>query len=739
MKIHTEHNEVLTSSNNQTGFTINASAHAFRILSDGLYQHKIAAIIRELSCNAYDSHVDAGKKDVPFRVVLPNALHPYFEIEDFGVGLDDDDVRTVYTSYFTSTKTDSNDMVGAFGLGSKTPFAYTDSFDIQARKDGIERVYSAYIGEDGAPCVNLIVQKFTPESNGVKITVPVKHSDYQEFSKEASYILSFFITKPIVALDGFEFFLPTIADELEFGIATARYAYSPSRLYTGRVFIVMGGVCYPYNEYLLVEDLPHKEKSYYNNVLNRGYGTVVFIRYDIGDLEVAASRESLSINERTKAKLVETLTEKVQLLIEQDSVEIDQCEHPIAALEYVENKYSLGNLAHGTFSYKGTSFTKIANRSIGKVFPTKKDMMMFSATRTSGGFIRAERENNKHLSMSKLRLKNITGFYINEGQKTTGMITESRRMIKQMNDVCFAFNKPLSIQERKRIEQITGKEINWLNLQEYRKEQKKLNPRVSGGGKTTRTLLENHEVSSPSIKAFRNSSAVKYNQSSHDLSDVHTTFYYYDGNVSDIFVIPMTFNGIYASVTIYELPYIASMLDEDIVIVNRNGRTERKLNESGVQDIKTAIDRASKIVKDYVMVRDMKSIITDTYAECMFSIKKDGVGFRDNGLRFLDKNNPEFLENELKMIGDVLSSYDVSDESIREIVGNSLIDGLSRYTLLQNDAEIGKNNNVTTVLYKQILENVSEKYPLIAKTFWGVDVDQDTLLLDYIKMVDKLG
>ena len=39
-----------------TAFQINATAHMFRILSDGLYSDKVRAVIREVSCNAYDSH-----------------------------------------------------------------------------------------------------------------------------------------------------------------------------------------------------------------------------------------------------------------------------------------------------------------------------------------------------------------------------------------------------------------------------------------------------------------------------------------------------------------------------------------------------------------------------------------------------------------------------------------------------------------------------------------------------------
>ena len=42
-------------------FNIKRTSKAFQILSSGLYSNKILAIVRELSCNAWDAHVAAAK------------------------------------------------------------------------------------------------------------------------------------------------------------------------------------------------------------------------------------------------------------------------------------------------------------------------------------------------------------------------------------------------------------------------------------------------------------------------------------------------------------------------------------------------------------------------------------------------------------------------------------------------------------------------------------------------------
>ena len=136
-------------------FRIRNSAKAFNILSSGLYANKIRAIIRELSCNAVDSHVAAGKSDTPFDVHLPNQLEPHFSIRDYGTGLNHEQVKNIYTTYFESTKTNSNEFIGALGLGSKSPFAYTDNFTVTAIQGNKKGIYTAFINDQGVPSIEI--------------------------------------------------------------------------------------------------------------------------------------------------------------------------------------------------------------------------------------------------------------------------------------------------------------------------------------------------------------------------------------------------------------------------------------------------------------------------------------------------------------------------------------------------------------------------------------------------------
>lgn len=80
MKI--DRSEIPVAKTHNTGaghaYKIKNSGTAFEILSSGLYSNKIKAIVRELGCNAYDSHVAAGHPEKPFDVHIPTMLSPTF-------------------------------------------------------------------------------------------------------------------------------------------------------------------------------------------------------------------------------------------------------------------------------------------------------------------------------------------------------------------------------------------------------------------------------------------------------------------------------------------------------------------------------------------------------------------------------------------------------------------------------------------------------------------------------------
>ena len=267
-------------------FSIKASGKAFRILSDGLYSNKPRAIIRELCCNAYDSHVAAGKAGDPFIVHLPTLTEPHLTVKDFGTGLSHDKVLKLYTTYFESTKTDSNDFIGALGLGSKSPFSYTDQFTVKSIYDGVKRTYSAYIGQDGTPTIALLNEEPVDQPPGLSVTLSVKPADAKTFITEAWSLFRFFPVRPLL----------NIPD----GTTTPKVVLAG----TGWYFTVKGMTHTGYSNAQLIQGIvsyPHDSTKNPDSNLSKLNNLVV--QFPIGQLEITASRESISYDKRTIANV----------------------------------------------------------------------------------------------------------------------------------------------------------------------------------------------------------------------------------------------------------------------------------------------------------------------------------------------------------------------------------------------------------------------------------------------------
>src|SRR5690606_12083215 len=108
----TETKNLHVSTNAETfNYSVEINPELFKLMMDDIYTDSIAAVIRELGANAVDSHLQAGHKK-PFDVHLPNSFEPWFAIRDYGVGLDDEEIRTLYTRLGASSKRDTNDLIG---------------------------------------------------------------------------------------------------------------------------------------------------------------------------------------------------------------------------------------------------------------------------------------------------------------------------------------------------------------------------------------------------------------------------------------------------------------------------------------------------------------------------------------------------------------------------------------------------------------------------------------------------
>ena len=150
---------------------------------DKIYSNKTEAVVREYICNALDENKKFGVTE-PVRFGLRSSDtdgKTEFFVRDNAKGLDEDGVRSIFGMYFRSTKSNSNDSIGGFGVGSKAGHAYTDSFNIVSHHNGEKTTYVCALGggDNGVPVGHIYKMDSEPtKETGIEVNLEVSTNDF---------------------------------------------------------------------------------------------------------------------------------------------------------------------------------------------------------------------------------------------------------------------------------------------------------------------------------------------------------------------------------------------------------------------------------------------------------------------------------------------------------------------------------------------------------------------------------
>lgn len=288
-------------------FGMEFNPKAFSILSDSLYQYKERAVGREYCTNAFDSHQDEGYPERPFRVHVPTELEPYFEVQDYGIGLDEDGVMQTFATFFHSTKDNDNSVNGCLGLGSKSFLAVSDQCTVTSIKDSIKNTFICHKDRQGIPTVALKNTQKVSEENGVTVRIPVDGNNLDTWKTELLRIIACFDVEP----------LHNITDEHSLGllkgyqqdredIRKSDYGFIDLKRKSG-CKVLMGNVLYPIENPL---DFVRGKKlnNFAAGVINQ---VGIRVKAELGELNIAPSRESLSLDMWTRKALEYKITKLV--------------------------------------------------------------------------------------------------------------------------------------------------------------------------------------------------------------------------------------------------------------------------------------------------------------------------------------------------------------------------------------------------------------------------------------------
>jgi hypothetical protein len=290
------------------------------------YKNSIGAVVREYVSNSFDSHAEAAfikastlteiRLEYPIYEQVPDAeimeLKKHLEVfnndavyvaldkdetgnfwiaEDFGVGLSPQRVTDVFCSYLKSTKENTNNVIGAFGIGSKSGLSYADLFFIRTRYNGMEYSFMLRKGEE-APCLDKLGEEPTTKRNGTEIKIYIKSQmDVIRFRQECSKQLAYFDN--VYFNQGVE-----IANDYTILQGENWIKSSNGNPFSG-LHLCLGKVAYPIDW----------------DQLNRERLTAdLALKFEIGELDVIPTREDVKYNPKTKAAInakIDALREEV--------------------------------------------------------------------------------------------------------------------------------------------------------------------------------------------------------------------------------------------------------------------------------------------------------------------------------------------------------------------------------------------------------------------------------------------
>lgn len=327
----TKNREIVVGGLKEMNFSIDESSPIiFDILRSKMYSNKIGAVCREISSNSRDANREAGLNDKPIEIQIttPKDFVGIGEtciiFRDFGLGINPDRMANVFLKYAASTKRDSNAQTGGFGLGAKTPFAYTDSFLIRTTCECIEEnnitkkeyLYNAIIDSTGKGKMLLLDEKESDKMTGTEIIVPINNNnDLYSFETECYKSTLFWDNVNYVNFISKKPQIETI--------------------FSGESFKIIKpcGVFSSYSEHYLglIDGIPYPLKP---TKASKGLGDnfQILIDVDVENVTINANRENIQYDESTLLYLNDKVIEIEEFLLEKFNEYFDNNDNYLDAL-----------------------------------------------------------------------------------------------------------------------------------------------------------------------------------------------------------------------------------------------------------------------------------------------------------------------------------------------------------------------------------------------------------------------
>lgn len=298
---------------NTVSIDVNSIGFITQMLSTNLYSRPMESFLREIVSNAWDSHVEAGNEDPILLEVGTNSENRHFiRIQDFGTGLSPQRFDEIYKMIGSSTKRDSNDYIGAFGIGRFSALAYSDTVYLTSNYEGVKYKYLMYKDGDNIN-IDELFNAPTVDHNGLEVMVYLRNSNdaygiSQAISSQLIYFDNLYLNFDrynSYELDGF--------DDRFNNLKIKKYkTFSVNTLNpTSRPVILLGKIQYPLDMGI----------NYNTTFKFRGVCPIA-IHFNIGELPTTPNREEIQYTQKaieTISKRLDEVSKELDELIEAQS------------------------------------------------------------------------------------------------------------------------------------------------------------------------------------------------------------------------------------------------------------------------------------------------------------------------------------------------------------------------------------------------------------------------------------
>ena len=264
---------------------------ALDAVSKNLYSNPIGSFVRELVSNGVDANRATNSAELVKINIYKEGNTWYFQVKDEGKGMTPEHFKEVYMRWFNSDKRDNNEDIGGWGIGSKSPLSYKETYEVTTVADGYEYEY-IIVRQSPAPTATLLVERPTNKKSGTTVRIEIDEKDlwklHEECKKQLIYFNNVYVINEVYY---YENDFQIIEADL-FKVRTDSFPYGKE------MHIVLGQVSYPINWNFL------------------GISPIyipVGLKFNIGELPVTLSREEINYSDDT---IKEILLDKINIVYE---------------------------------------------------------------------------------------------------------------------------------------------------------------------------------------------------------------------------------------------------------------------------------------------------------------------------------------------------------------------------------------------------------------------------------------